>query len=101
MALLVTESRKAAYAGAPLSGHWLRGVDLNHRPLGYEPNELPDCSTPQSEYITSSGWAKAQSARRGAGICGRLALHLLALAGFHHLGGINCLIIHLLLGDFS
>jgi hypothetical protein len=24
----------------------LRGVDLNHRPLGYEPNELPDCSTP-------------------------------------------------------
>jgi hypothetical protein len=22
-------------------------VDLNHRPLGYEPNELPDCSTPQ------------------------------------------------------
>ena len=27
---------------------WLRGVDLNHRPLGYEPNELPDCSTPRS-----------------------------------------------------
>ena len=26
---------------------WLRGVDLSHRPLGYEPNELPDCSTPQ------------------------------------------------------
>src|SRR5438874_10406118 len=25
---------------------WLRGVDLNQRPLGYEPNELPDCSTP-------------------------------------------------------
>ena len=25
---------------------WLRGVDLNHRPLGYEPNELPSCSTP-------------------------------------------------------
>src|SRR5512146_2704773 len=24
----------------------LRGVDLNHRPLGYEPNELPGCSTP-------------------------------------------------------
>ena len=29
------------------AGKWLRGVDLNHRPLGYEPNELPDCSTPQ------------------------------------------------------
>jgi len=38
MALLVTKSRKAAYAGSPLSGHWLRGVDLNHRPLGYERN---------------------------------------------------------------
>jgi hypothetical protein len=23
---------------------WLRGVDLNHRPLGYEPNELSDGS---------------------------------------------------------
>jgi hypothetical protein len=30
-----------------LMGSWLRGMDLNHRPLGYEPNELPDCSTPQ------------------------------------------------------
>jgi hypothetical protein len=28
---------------------WLRGMDLNHRPLGYEPNELPDCSTPHSD----------------------------------------------------
>jgi hypothetical protein len=37
MALLVTKSKKTAYAGSPLSGHWLRGVDLNHRPLGYEP----------------------------------------------------------------
>jgi hypothetical protein len=26
---------------------WLRGGDLNPRPLGYEPNELPDCSTPR------------------------------------------------------
>jgi hypothetical protein len=49
MAPVVTESRKAAYAGSPLSGHWLRGVDLNHRPLGYEPNELPDCSTPRTD----------------------------------------------------
>ena len=27
--------------------NWLRGLDLNQRPLGYEPNELPDCSTPR------------------------------------------------------
>ena len=26
--------------------HWLRERDLNPRPLGYGPNELPDCSTP-------------------------------------------------------
>jgi hypothetical protein len=23
-------------------GKWLRGVDLNHRPLGYEPNRISD-----------------------------------------------------------
>ena len=26
---------------------WLRELDLNQRPLGYEPNELPDCSIPR------------------------------------------------------
>lgn len=26
---------------------WSRGLDLNQRHLGYEPSELPDCSTPQ------------------------------------------------------
>src|SRR5687767_10716971 len=37
-------------AGSTLAGlreTWLRGGDLNPRPLGYEPNELPDCSTPR------------------------------------------------------
>ena len=29
---------------------WLRGRDLNPRPLGYEPNELPGCSTPRLIY---------------------------------------------------
>ena len=29
------------------SGSWLRGTDLNGRPSGYEPDELPGCSTPR------------------------------------------------------
>ena len=33
--------------GIPERLSWLRGGDLNPRPLGYEPNELPDCSTPR------------------------------------------------------
>jgi hypothetical protein len=27
---------------------WLRGLDLNQRPSGYEPDELPGCSTPRA-----------------------------------------------------
>ena len=36
---------------APRFRKWLRGRDLNPRPLGYEPNELPDCSTPRNRLM--------------------------------------------------
>ena len=42
-------------AGPFMRLKWLRGWDLNPRPQGYEPCELPGCSTPQNEYITG-GW---------------------------------------------
>src|ERR1017187_3341373 len=42
---------------------WLRGVDLNHRPLGYEPNELPDCSTPHFDHSNRAGCR--QTSREG------------------------------------
>jgi hypothetical protein len=37
-------------SGVGLAAKWLRGLDLNQRPLGYEPNELPGCSTPQIQF---------------------------------------------------
>jgi len=31
----------------------LRGLDLNQGPSGYEPDELPDCSTPRFKFVQS------------------------------------------------
>ena len=36
-----------SYLGIRLKKSKLRGQDLNLRPSGYEPDELPDCSTPR------------------------------------------------------
>ena len=49
--ILVSSGAKFEVAGSASDWRgWLRGVDLNHRPLGYEPNELPDCSTPRNHH---------------------------------------------------
>jgi hypothetical protein len=43
---------------------WLRGLDLNQRPSGYEPDELPGCSTPRHHHQPSLH--RAQEARQRA-----------------------------------
>ncbi len=44
---LETLNKKYTTMGVFFILTWLRSVDLNHRPSGYEPDELPDCSTPR------------------------------------------------------
>ena len=44
---ILTGKRKSRTALDGTGSIWLRGKDLNLRPSGYEPDELPSCSTPR------------------------------------------------------
>ncbi len=55
-------SRKAPsfkLGASDLRVRWWRGRDLNPRPSGYEPDELPDCSTPRRTLHRTSAGATA------------------------------------------
>ena len=51
------EAAESPVLGTPRY-RWLRGQDLNLRPSGYEPDELPDCSTAQGQSSREPGDVK-------------------------------------------
>ena len=73
---------------------------MNHRPLGYEPNELPDCSTPRIHHnnVTRERQTeRSQIARFDV----ELVFQFGALAGVDDLGGIDGVFVQLFFQDFS
>src|ERR1017187_1278794 len=69
-----------------MAGNWLRGLDLNQRPSGYEPDELPGCSTPRSRndiIVTPQSTGQVFSAcslSRMMEVSGVMRFHLIAAA---------------------
>ncbi len=52
----------------------LRGQDLNLRPSGYEPDELPGCSTPRLNWSRPNSGGKVSEAReRHLAACGEIS----------------------------
>src|SRR5438132_3681942 len=49
----------------PTEENWLRGLDLNQRPSGYEPDELPGCSTPRDKLWRDDARKQTQSRFEG------------------------------------
>lgn len=41
------QTKIAPHRGGDVTLFWWRELDLNQRPFGYEPNELPGCSIPR------------------------------------------------------